>query len=383
MGTINKQQRMSNILLAGNLYKSHKIDKGLQKIAELQKIAMSQNAKMHQQAGLGKEMIAKQERGNKIAEKQLNIQLTQAQEIQKTKLLKNIFFEISEEVEDVLKEKKITNIEKYFRYGSIKSTLEKNGINIEITDELSEKKLIRDTIKKIENEISKAEKNFTKEDKKDLEEIYQSLEINEEVEIKKLKSSIANDLPEIAKELKKWFTKINKLSKKNKSFLFLYNILLEEPYVEGKDFELNSLHMILGNKALYIKWWNSSLSRKRFTQLEDWEHLRIEEIADEIAEIISDGPKSSLFGKTTSVYDLLNEVDVSDGFGDVAFTVYDKLYKHLKKVFNNPFSKSDYEKYALSKKKIITLKNDIKNEEEAHKKFFTKHPFVKKIISSR
>ena len=131
MGAINKQQRMSNILLAGNLYKSHKIDKGLQKIAELQKIAMSQNAKMHQQAGLGKEMIAKQERGNKIAEKQLNIQLTQAQEIQKTKLLKNIFFEISEAVEDVLEEKKITTIEKYFRYGSIKATLEKNGIDIE------------------------------------------------------------------------------------------------------------------------------------------------------------------------------------------------------------------------------------------------------------
>ena len=67
--------------------------------------------------------------------------------------------------------------------GSVSSPLSK-GVNAlhragarllekvaDITDELSEKKLIRDTIKKVENEISKAEKKFNKNDKKDLEEI--------------------------------------------------------------------------------------------------------------------------------------------------------------------------------------------------------------------
>ena len=159
MAAVDKQQRMTNMLLAGNLYKSHKIDKGLQKVAEIQQSAMKQSMQMHQQSMVqNREMIAKQDRANKIAETQLKIQLTQAQEIEKTKLLKNTFFEISEEVEDVLKEKKITTIEKYFRYGSIKATLDKNEIDTDITDELSEKKLIRDTIKKVENEISKAEK---------------------------------------------------------------------------------------------------------------------------------------------------------------------------------------------------------------------------------
>ena len=128
VNTTDKQQRMSNILLAANLYKAHKIDQGVQKLAMIQQTAMSQNAQMHQQSmAQGTEMIAKQDRGNKIAETQLRVQLTQAQEIQKTKLLKNTFFEISEEVEDVLKEKKITTVEKFFRYGSIKATLEKNG----------------------------------------------------------------------------------------------------------------------------------------------------------------------------------------------------------------------------------------------------------------
>ena len=205
---VDPQQRMTNILLAGNLYKAHKIDKGLQKVAQIQEAAMAQSRKMHQQSmAQGQEMIENQNRGNQIAEAQLRIQLTQAQEIEKTKLLKNTFFEISEEVEDVLKEKKITNLEKYFRYGSIRATLESNGIDIDITDEFSEKKFIRDTIKKIENQISKAEQKFNKKDKKDLDEIYQALEVDEESEIQKLSNSDVIKLTEKAKKLKEWYKK--------------------------------------------------------------------------------------------------------------------------------------------------------------------------------
>ena len=145
-----RSQQVTTILLAANLYKSHKIDKGLQKMANLQEQALQQN----------QEMLANQDRANIIAETQLKIQLTQAQKIERTKLLKNTFFEISEEIEDVLKEKKITSVEKYFRYRSIKAMIEKNGIETDITDDLSEKKLNRNAIKQVEAETSKIETKF-------------------------------------------------------------------------------------------------------------------------------------------------------------------------------------------------------------------------------
>ena len=62
MSSIKKadpQQRMTNMLLAGNLYKSHKIDKGIQKISQIQQAAMKQNMQMHQQTmAQNREIIA-------------------------------------------------------------------------------------------------------------------------------------------------------------------------------------------------------------------------------------------------------------------------------------------------------------------------------------
>ena len=417
MGAINKQQRMSNILLAGNLYKSHKIDKGLQKIAELQKIAMSQNAKMHQQAGLGKEMIAKQERGNKIAEKQLNIQLTQAQEIQKTKLLKNIFFEISEEVEDVLEEKKITNIEKYFRYGSIKATLEKNGIDIEITDELSEKKLIRDTIKKVESEISKAEKNFNKNDKKDLEEIYQTFEVDEESEIKKLNSSSdIGRLEELTKKLKIWFKKAEKLGGyggllfvlpsnwyydlKFKDFLYSDNIMeitrelaaarcnleLPEHFKDKfcannifKNTGLENLYSMFLDPKLFQSWYNRHFTA--FFAGDDFSKSLWYDPAKEFQEMQVESIQFFYPGKKL-VGGSLKKILTSHP-GEM-----EKFIPYCRKAFNNPFPKATLEKITKksskkNKDKIEALKKDIKDEKTKLLKIFKKHPFVKTIISNR
>ena len=78
-----RAKQATTILLAAYLYKSHKIDKGLQKMANLQEQALQQN----------QEMLANQDRANIIAETQIKIQLTQAQQIERTKLLKNTFFE--------------------------------------------------------------------------------------------------------------------------------------------------------------------------------------------------------------------------------------------------------------------------------------------------
>ena len=83
MSSIKKadpQQRMTNMLLAGNLYKAHKIDKGIQKISQIQQAAMKQNMQMHQQTtAQNREIIANQNAANQIAQSQLRMQLSQAQ----------------------------------------------------------------------------------------------------------------------------------------------------------------------------------------------------------------------------------------------------------------------------------------------------------------
>ena len=402
MAAVDKQQRMTNMLLAGNLYKSHKIDKGLQKVAEIQQSAMKQSMQMHQQSMVqNREMIAKQDRANKIAETQLKIQLTQAQEIEKTKLLKNTFFEISEEVEDVLKEKKITTIEKYFRYGSIKATLDKNEIDTDITDELSEKKLIRDTIKKVENEISKAEKKFNKNDKKDLEEIYQALEVDEESEIQKLGSSEVAQLTEKAKKLKIWYEKAKKvaggaglyfvlpsksnkdvsqenrtLAKKNKN-LILPNHFKDKSTAD-KIFEhtgLESLENMLDSKV--FEFWYNNKFKDFFSKMGWWESGGFSNMGAAALKAVQKGDKKSLFGKVTKVTDVLKS------HGKTYNKDLKKLIKHCDEAFKNPFPKSVYKQADEAKKKIGNLKKDIEDEKVKLKKILKKHPFVKTIISNR
>ena len=402
MRKVDPQQRMTNMLLAGNLYKAHKIDKGLQKVAQIQDAAMMQDRQMRRQSmAQGQEMIANQKRGHHIAEAQLKIQLTQAQEIQKTKLLKNTFFEISEEVEDVLKEKKITNIEKYFRYGSIKATLESNGIDTDITDELSEKKLIRDTMKKVENQISKAEQKFNKNDKKDLEEIYQTLEIDEESEIHKLSTSDVVKLTEKAKKLKEWYEKAKKvadgaglyfvlpsksnegqaienrtLAKKNKN-LILPNHFKDKSTAD-KIFEhtgLESLESILDSKVFEI-WYNNKF-KDFFSKMGFWEIGNFSYMGSNVLKAVVKGDKKSLFGKVTTVNDVLTK------HGQAFPKDLKKLIKHCDEAFKNPFSKSVYKQADEAKKKIGNLKKDIENEKVKLKKILKNHPFVKTILSNR
>ena len=106
----SKQHKMTNLLMAGNLYKAHKIDKGIQKLGEIQKQAAIQQQKqtmqaMQQKESHHRENMAKQDTANKLAAAQLSIQLNKQQQEARTKLLRNTFFEISSEIDDVFNEK--------------------------------------------------------------------------------------------------------------------------------------------------------------------------------------------------------------------------------------------------------------------------------------
>ena len=80
--TLNqRQQRLTNVLLAGNLYKSHQINKSLVKLTELQNKFIRQNEIHH------KEKMGMMNKANLIAEAQLSLQ----QNVEFKKHLKNIF----------------------------------------------------------------------------------------------------------------------------------------------------------------------------------------------------------------------------------------------------------------------------------------------------
>ena len=400
-----RSQQVTTILLAANLYKSHKIDKGLQKMANLQEQALQQN----------QEMLANQDRANIIAETQLKIQLTQAQQIERTKLLKNTFFEISEEIEDVLKEKKITSVEKYFRYRSIKATIEKNGIETDITDDLSEKKLIRNAIKQVEAESSNTEKKFNKQDEKDLNEILEALEVDEESEIQKLSSSEVVKLTEKTKKLKEWYNKARnvgngvglffvlasksnkpevaknrKLAKENKKLILPNHF--KDKSTAAKIFEytgLESLDSILGPKT-FEAWYNDKfkafysnlgyLDAGRGAGYMHWTSQM-----SFVLKTVAKGNYKSLFSGEVKAINVLSswykENDINSG-------TFQNLAIACKEAFNNPFPKSVFKKAsdnpsAEAKEKISKLKKDIVSEKEKLKKILKKHPFIKTILSNR
>ena len=140
-----KQNRLTNILLAGNLYKSHQISKSINSLVGSQNQLVRQGQAQHQQV-MG--VI-------KNTERAVNSQLKILSEIEKRKILKNVFFEINEELEYLIKNKKYTNVEAFCKFNTLTNLLEKNQIGPSITDDLDEKKYIKETIKKLNDENNK------------------------------------------------------------------------------------------------------------------------------------------------------------------------------------------------------------------------------------
>lgn len=196
-----KQNRLGNLLLAGNLYKSHQISKSINTLVGGQNQLLRQNKEQHQQTmGVLRN-----------TESIVNSQLKIITEVEKRKILKNIFFEINEEVEELEKNKNLTDVEKFCKYSTLINLLENSNINPSITEDLEEKKYIKDAIKKLKEQFENIKKNLSVKDKKDLVEIYEILFSNEEYEIYKLKQDKDYVLGKISKKLKDYYKKLMKI----------------------------------------------------------------------------------------------------------------------------------------------------------------------------
>ena len=192
------QARLTNALMLGNLYTNHKINKNLTAISKNQ-----QQMSAAITSGFGKigdkidESNQLLRSGNRLAEQQLEVQskIASQQELeylekQQNKLVKDTFFNISEEYEKLCKNRSEDLLNKYFKLTSLQACLKKNQIDSSIASSMEDKKFISDVIKNIESDISSSQNAFNDQQKKDLEEVLDMLETDEEAEIREANKEI-------------------------------------------------------------------------------------------------------------------------------------------------------------------------------------------------
>ena len=204
------QARLTNVLLAGNLYTTHKINKNLTTIAKNQEQMTAAIT-----SGLGKvgdkidESNELLRSGNRLAEEQLSVQSEIASQQQleyvekkQNELIRDTFFNISEEYEKLCKNKSEDLLNKYFKLTSLQACIKKNKIDSSIATIMEDKKFISNIIENIESDINSSQNAFNDEHKKDLEEVLNILETDEESDIKKIKIKISEKMDSISKDEK-------------------------------------------------------------------------------------------------------------------------------------------------------------------------------------
>jgi len=197
------QRRMTNLLLAGNLAANYKSSKNLKEMKDIQEkqleINKIRNLELSKQNRLQEQQVKNQKQEIYLKQKLLdqnNQRLAmekakiEKEELEKNriKLLREVFFNLNEELESTKKLKK-SNLEKYFTLMSIVANLEKYSISSKITDDLKEKKIIKNFITDLDNYVKKIWKSLTKVEKEDYKQILKILEIDEEKKIEKIKNS--------------------------------------------------------------------------------------------------------------------------------------------------------------------------------------------------
>ena len=391
-----QQQRLQNLLLAGNLYKSHKIHKEMVKLNQvsasgfrtLQKGIAQQTNLMEQER-----LERKQREYREIAEKN------------RIKSVQQVTFMVSEELEDIIKKlkssKKKNYLELYFKISSLNAELENNFISPDSFDTQIEKREISKIIKNINSYHLSIKKKLSKSELKDLEKIMDILEVNEEEEIERLNSTVLAQ----AEKVKKKKLKIIKDSLDGPCGRVLYFFPFDESRVKLA-FQLAKIQVKDLKYKIIVPWDLESMiihegdwspGRDYREGLKIWFNSFVKDLLKnfKIAEIVKIrsltldwnnkyrygnagmlGKLTSLFGKKKTKEDLWVE------FKNKNKKIFDKIGKTLPKLIEKSYAhiKADREKELV---KIKKLKNTIKKEQKEFNQIHKRHPFVKTIIASR
>ena len=379
-----RANRAQVLLQAANLYKSHKIHQELMMLAKINEQGFSQ---LNQQIFTQSQIIAQQENDRRIKEKK------EEDEKKKNKLLKQILFNVSEELEEIekkLKFKKKNFVEIYFTLLSLNTELTKFQITPESFEDQLEKKLISNSLKKLNSYIINIKKKLKSSDLKDIDLIMDILEVNEEEEIQKLNPSIQEE--KLIIEIIKWLneTSVN------------YNRYGEMLYILVRANKL--LQLFRANKSLrlfrlknqYSSIWPQITNnendkelkfyKKFYSNLEKMIPIRErKQFFEKLGKLYitwkdnySLGSKSynskilNIFKKKKSDKEIWKEFylknkDILDKTKKIVIESLNISYSHLK---------TDLEKVKKLKKKIEEEKVEIKD-------VYKRHPFLKDIIKSR
>ena len=189
MSEIDKQKRMTNILLAGNLATNYKSAKMLQEMKNIQSQQLEgdkqRNFELQKQSRMQEEQLREQRRKIRLEEEK---QEKKEQEIKLNKMKREVFFDLSEELDEVKKNKK-TKLENYFILASMQTNLQKYNISSSMTDDFQEKKVIKDFITNLNDYSNVTWSSFSDNEYKDYEIILDILEVNEEEKINIIKNS--------------------------------------------------------------------------------------------------------------------------------------------------------------------------------------------------
>ena len=211
---LEKQQKTANLLSAGNLWYQRKSSIALEKMGQTQGKMLEQqhvtNAKLanisanitklgriaEEQVRELKLQTARQEKRDLEEDIRRTIKKNEDKEMA---FRRDAFFHLSEELKE-LESSKISNLEKYFSIMSVSSLMDKYEISTSLTNDLSEKKIIQDTLSKIKDLEQSILKKFSKQDNSDLNAVFEIMEEDEELQINQLekeKSKIDKILIEI------------------------------------------------------------------------------------------------------------------------------------------------------------------------------------------
>tara|TARA_S200000501_G_C20792500_1_gene730200 strand:- start:138 stop:1394 length:1257 start_codon:yes stop_codon:yes gene_type:complete len=412
--TGERQRRLTNVLLAGNLYKSHQISKKLTEVSKLQKVSIgvsAANLVVNRQISKGIDSL------NQKVEHQISQKEREEAEKKKIKLLKDIFFNISEEIDEI-EEGKSYPLEKFFLLFSLKSEIDANEIDTSLTDDLNEKKLISSTIKSLKKKIDELDKNFKKKERDDQEQILEILEEDEEASISNLETNTYAWTEKFINRVEKHY--VDKF-KEDKcfclNFIFIKKGIFRDvkengkvveyhasndiaPYDEEKDIDkyfydltdknqLDKDH-IMGSWVFWEEFQNNFFKDMTKQQFKEYE------------KIDNDFRKGYKFGKIPALETMKpgylkkmgakNHFKMSFGKLDTK-TVHeyfyikhkkgiDEIYKLIIKSIKNCFT-GKVKKREEDKKQIKKLNETIKKEKNLVKEIQKKHPFVKKILASR
>ena len=389
-------QKAQVFLQAAHLYQTSKIAKGISGLKKLQTESNEIQKVMSENLS---RMNAKLNEQNQILRRKEQQENIERIEKEKIKELKNIFFDIVEELENI-KVLKVNNLEKYFKTMSIKAMADKNEISHRITEELEEKNLISQTLRNVQSYSDELISSFDEKENQDFEEIISILEVDEEKEIENISSDnlfqTGEKVIDLHKLIEKTFTE--------KPYLLLKIFDQKETLKEIRYCLFNDeiTHFVSSGKYLpkidYDKFFIENNQSSEFSGLLseigfdltltknifDFKNFDVG-ILDKI--IVSSKNWYKDFFKVSA----LNAITLKK----VSFEEKNKVFKSIKyfevgnflvKVFFNALNETfgpSLEKFVRGSENIKDLKKDIDEEKIRAARIISEYPFVGTILENR